>query len=258
MMIMQKERIPKTIHYCWFGSEKIPEKLKKNISLMKKMNPDFKIMKWNESNFNVNHNYFTQLMSRQKKWAFISDYVRLYVLKKYGGFYFDTDVEPIKPIDSKLLECDSFVAQEDIDLIATGLGCGASKNQDWINDLLKIYDEFSRENKYIENRTCVEITTRYFNGLGFSKNKIKPINIEGVTIFPERFFCPQTPGTKKVVLTNDTYMWHHYEYSWRTSKLNKSYTIFVKNNVRHFIVNMFGRKFYYHLRELYRKVVRGI
>lgn len=254
---MKQERIPKIIHYCWFGDTEMPSEIANNIDNWKETNPTFEVRKWDESSFDISHNYYTQKMYEQKKWAFLSDYVRLYALRKFGGFYFDTDVTFLKPIDESLISCGNFVSQEDIDLIATGLGCGAQKNAKWVISLMENYDSFSPKNNYIENRTCVELTTKYFNKLGFSKNKEKIILIDGISIFPTRYFCPQLPGTKKAIANNETYTWHHYNYSWQEGKNNVK-LIFIKNKIRHIIVCVFGEKVYQRARELYRKRIRGI
>ena len=81
----------KYIHYCWFGGNKLPRKLKKYMKTWKKYLPDYEIVEWNESNFDVNFCEFVKDAYENKKWAFVSDVARLYALYNYGGIYFDTD-----------------------------------------------------------------------------------------------------------------------------------------------------------------------
>lgn len=250
------EKIPKIIHYCWFGQNELSKKSKENIAGWQMLNPDFKIIRWNERNFDINSSNYTATMYSEGKLAFVSDYVRLFALYKYGGVYFDTDVQLLKSLDNKLLNLDSFIAQEDTDLLNSGPGIGSAKESQWIKDILKIYDNYSGNDDWIENRTCVEITTRYFNKLGFYQNSAnKPTKIKDVTIFPMEYFCPQLPGTKRVKITNKTYSWHHYDYSWKDNKIN---FIYLKNRIRHFLIPIFGRKFFNAVRELYRKKVRKL
>ena len=85
--------IPKIIHYCWFGGNPLPVSAKKCIASWRKFLPDYEIKEWNESNFDVNSIPYTAEAYKAKKYAFVSDYARFYILYKYGGLYFDTDVE---------------------------------------------------------------------------------------------------------------------------------------------------------------------
>ena len=91
--------IPKTIHYCWFGRNQLPPLAIKCIESWKRYLPDYEIKEWNEDNFDVNIIPYTREAYAVKKYAFVSDYARFWILYKYGGLYFDTDVEIIKPLD---------------------------------------------------------------------------------------------------------------------------------------------------------------
>ena len=92
----KKTKIPKIIHYCWFGKGKKSELIEKCIASWKKYLPDYKIIEWNESNFDINSNIYCKEAYENKKYAFVSDYVRLYAVYNYGGIYFDTDLEVLK------------------------------------------------------------------------------------------------------------------------------------------------------------------
>ena len=81
------DKIPKTIHYCWFGRGKKPKIAKKCIKSWKKYLPDYEIIEWNEDNFDINSNLYVKQAYEAKKYAFVSDYVRLYALYNYGGIY---------------------------------------------------------------------------------------------------------------------------------------------------------------------------
>ena len=91
--------ITKTIHYCWFGRGELPEKAKQCIESWKKFCPDYEIKEWNEDNFDMNSCAYVKEAYEAKKWAFVSDYARFEILYKYGGLYFDTDVELVKSFD---------------------------------------------------------------------------------------------------------------------------------------------------------------
>ena len=92
--------IPKTIHYCWFGGNPLPEMAIKCIESWKKFLPDYEIKQWDESNFDVNMIPYAAEAYKAKKYAFVSDFARFWILYNYGGLYFDTDVEVIKPMDN--------------------------------------------------------------------------------------------------------------------------------------------------------------
>ena len=91
--------IPKIIHYCWFGRNPLPESAVKCINSWKKYFPDYEIKEWNEDNFEVNIIPYTREAYEAKKYAFVSDYARMWILYHHGGLYFDTDVEVVKPLD---------------------------------------------------------------------------------------------------------------------------------------------------------------
>ena len=88
--------IPKIIHYCWFGDGPISPESRKCMESWKKYCPDYKIIEWNEQNFDISQNRYAQQAYEAKKYAFVSDYVRLAVLYEYGGIYLDTDVETLR------------------------------------------------------------------------------------------------------------------------------------------------------------------
>ena len=98
--------IPKKIHYCWFGGNPLPPLAVKCIESWKKYLPDYEIKEWNESNFDLNYNDYVREAYEAKKWAFITDVVRLYAMVTEGGIYMDTDVEVLKPLD-ELLQYDA-------------------------------------------------------------------------------------------------------------------------------------------------------
>lgn len=125
--------IPKLIHYCWFGGKPIPKKTIKYIESWKKICPSYEIKQWNESNVDFSECSYAVEAYRKRKWAFVSDYVRFKVLYEYGGLYFDTDVELIKPIDYIISKGSFMACENEIDnikfdnqekglMVAPGLG----------------------------------------------------------------------------------------------------------------------------------------
>ncbi len=104
--------IPKIIHYCWFGGNPLPSELCEYIEGWEKIYPDFKIIQWNEQNFDVNSVLFTKEAYSVKKYAFVADYVRMWAMYQYGGLYMDTDIKLLKRFDSLFEKYRFFSAME--------------------------------------------------------------------------------------------------------------------------------------------------
>ena len=116
--------LPKKIHYCWFGGNELPDLAIKCIESWKKYCPDYEIIEWNETNFDLECCDFVKEAYKAKKWAFVSDYARLKVVYDNGGIYLDTDVELVKSLDI-LLQEKCYFGEETTGYVATGLGFGA-------------------------------------------------------------------------------------------------------------------------------------
>ena len=123
--------IPKKIHYCWFGNNSMPDEYIKYIDGWKKLCPDYSIIRWDESNYDVNKHPFISKAYKDRKWAFVSDYARLDIIYNNGGIYLDTDVQLIKNID-ELRRFRAYVGFEAESFINTGLGFGAEKGNIFI------------------------------------------------------------------------------------------------------------------------------
>ena len=130
--------IPKVIHYCWFGGNTKNEMVLKCMESWKKYCPDYKVVEWNEDNFDVNMCRFTKEAYESKKWAFVSDVARLHILYNYGGVYLDTDIELKENID-EWLQYDGWFAFQYDNTIATGLGCASIKKNKIVKLLLDDY-----------------------------------------------------------------------------------------------------------------------
>jgi mannosyltransferase OCH1-like enzyme len=213
--LIQNEQIPRIIHYCWFGGKPLPSLVKKCLKSWEKFLPDYKIIRWDEDSFDVNSHPFTKEAYEMKKWAFITDYVRLYVLHEVGGVYLDSDVEIIKPIDTFLAHS-AFTSFESPFLVPTGL-MSSSKQNSWINTLLKFY-----ENTHFIDKdglpqltpntvTITEICTKKFN---LQINNSYQVLEGDVHIYPSEYFSPKSWETGKIKLTSNTYSIHHFSGSW--------------------------------------------
>jgi mannosyltransferase OCH1-like enzyme len=236
--MMKKNKIPKKIHYCWFGNNPLPEEYKKNIESWKKYMPDYEIIQWNESNYDVNKIPYTRYAYENKKWAFVTDYARLDIIYNYGGIYLDTDVEVLKSFD-KLLDNDAFMGVENGNYVNTGLGFGAIPKHFGIGLNKQIYENFVLNNNYINLINCPEITTNLLKKYG-AKLDGTIENIIDIKIYPIEYFCPMNYFTGVTKITNNTYSIHKYSMSWNT-KLEKKQTNFTKK-ISKVIPNNISRK----------------
>ena len=131
--------IPRKIHYCWFGRGEKPRLAQKCIASWKKYCPDYEIIEWNEDNFDVNRNAYTQMCYKEKKYAFLTDYLRLLIVEEHGGIYFDTDVEAVRSFD-ELLDNPAFFGFENDRFVNTGEGFGAEPHNPAVRQMLAEYD----------------------------------------------------------------------------------------------------------------------
>lgn len=214
-----ENRIPKTIHYCWFGGNPLPESAQKYIESWRKYCPDYEIKEWNESNFDVNCCAYVREAYAAKKWAFVSDYARFWILYHYGGLYFDTDVEIIRPLE-ELVARGPFMGCEPTadslkENIAPGLGLAANPGLDLYKDLLDIYENkhYIQEDGSKDMETVVTYTTRLLKKKGFKESGAVEV-VDGIIIYPPEYLCPKNYCTGELQITENTYAIHHYSESW--------------------------------------------
>ena len=227
--------IPKIIHYCWFGDGQIPEENQAYIDEWKTVCPDYQIIKWNESNYDVNKVAFMREAAAARNWTFIADYARFDIINTYGGIYLDVDVQVLRSYD-QLLEFSSFWGiEQDYDrqlYVNPGLGFGSIPDNPILKQLLDFYSHMHFEN---ENVVASPILLRkLFEQYGFEqKNKLQ--KLEFGTLFPKEYFAPLN-SIGKLKTTNNTISIHHYLGSWITNPYNRETLLFKK------CVYYFGQK----------------
>ena len=190
--------IPKTIHYCWFGGNPLPQLAQDCIASWKKYLPDYELVEWNEKNFPFEKFPFAQEALDNRKFAFVSDVCRLYALKEYGGIYMDTDVEVLKSLDIFLHHA-AFSGFENDDYVPTGI-MASEKNSQWATDLLKYYDNrsFIKENGELDIQSNTYIITEMMKEKGFvMNNKFQEIE-DYVAFYPNDYFCPKSYKTGSI------------------------------------------------------------
>ena len=205
--------IPKKIHYCWFGGNPLPELAQKCIASWKKYCPDYEIVEWSETNFDINYCDYVREAYDAKKWAFVSDVARLYALVNYGGIYMDTDVEALRSLDD-LLKYEAVSGFEAQDRIPTGL-MACLKGQPLFAELLHDYYDahFIKEDGTYDTTTNVTRITNTCLKYGLKlDNTLQTVN--GFTLLPCDYLCPKDAETRALTITENTYVIHHFDGSW--------------------------------------------
>lgn len=208
--------IPKIIHYCWFGDGEKTKLSQKCIQGWKNTLKGYEIIEWNEKNFNININRYVKEAYDCKKYAFVSDYVRLYALLNYGGIYLDTDVEVLRDFDS-FLELEAFVGFEDNELVSTAI-IGAKRGNSIIEEWFNTY----ANRNFLNNGKMNEVTNvRVFTNLLLKygliqNNTLQRIKNNTITIYPTEYFSPLKFGSKIPKSTKNTVTIHWFEGTWTT------------------------------------------
>ncbi len=246
---MKEARIPKIIHYCWFGKNPKPKDVLQYIETWKKVLPDYEIMEWNETNFSIDTAVpYVREAYQCKKWAFVSDYARLYALYQYGGIYFDTDVEVFRSFD-ELMENDAFFGFESNDYLTTAV-MGCSKQSAVIREFLDQYNtrHFIGEDGLPDLETTnVVVLTRLMQKHGLILNG-KQQKIENAVIYPQWYFSANDFLNIFGKYRSRTYAYHHCHASWYEGTVRKG----LVGNLRHYILgiarNTIGTETLYRIR----------
>lgn len=206
--------IPKKIHYCWFSGNPMPAKLESCIDSWKKYCPDYEIIRWDESNYDINQHTYTRQAYQNKKWGFIPDIARLQILYEHGGIYMDTDVELIRSLDDMLYQ-EAFCGVERWGDVNFGGCSGAVKGHETIRQILeyRVNDPFVNEDGSLNLTTCGYYETKPLIEKGMKVNNTIQI-IEGLTVYSSDFFCPYNYMSGEISITENTFSIHHFNGGW--------------------------------------------
>lgn len=211
--------ISKIIHYCWFGHNSKPALAKKCIKSWEKYCPDYQIVEWNEDNFDIaSCPLYVRQAYEAKKWAFVTDYVRLKVVYDYGGIYMDTDVELLKNLDF-LLEHHAYFGFEDGKYVNTGLGFGAKKGSPILLKMMEDYWDipFVLEDGTFDVTACPGRNTKVLLRYGLRQDNSQQM-IDDCLILPSDYLCPVNYQTGKFQRTERTVSAHWFSASWQTQE----------------------------------------
>lgn len=238
--------IPKVIHYCWFGGGPLNDLSQKCISSWSRLCPDYRLVRWDETNYDVTKNEYMRRAYEAKKWAFVSDYARLDIVYRHGGIYLDTDVELIKPLDQVLGE-KAFMGIEYSLCVNTGLGIGGEPGVELFRLLRDDYESeaFIRPDGSLNMVPCGVYQTKRLEELGYIREDRQQV-VDGVTLFPSRVLASRDWYYGTLKITKETIAVHHGAATWLNPEQQ------TLRNRQHDLVARYGRRLGGALANLYR------
>ena len=242
--------IPKIIHYVWFGKNPFPSKIQMCIDSWKKYLPDYEYKLWNEDTFDVTSCRFAREAFEMKKWAFVSDYARIEAIYKYGGWYLDTDVEILRPLDS--IENHRVILGTDEDGALTAV-YGTEAGHPFWKKVLEHYQSipFVKPDKSLDMTVVNEHLQGVLAEYGYvHENKYQELK-DGIVVYPDDYFhvVSLERGTRNQ--TENSYAIHWQTMTW-TSK-SSHFARFVRKKI---LIPIFGERFlgfYIKLRKLFKR-----
>jgi mannosyltransferase OCH1-like enzyme len=240
--------IPKIIHYCWFGGKEKPDIVKRCIASWHNRLTDYQFIEWNENNFDVNRNAYVKQAYEAGKFAFVSDYARVFALYHFGGIYLDTDVEVFKSFDD-LLHHESFWGFEQENFIATST-IGAAKENKLIQVFMDSYQNknFIRADGSFDSLTNVALITEILRDWGVKPSGLYQ-DIEGVgTFYPQTYFSPYDYINCRTFMSSNTYAMHHFYKSWLPPKAR------LKGQMKWLLAKIIGGNNIARIREALRRI----
>ena len=240
--------IPKIIHYCWFGRNDKPKEVKKCLKSWEKYLKDYEIIEWNEDNFDISNNDYSKEAYEAKKYAFVSDYVRAYVLEKYGGFYLDTDVEVFKSFD-ELLEKKCIFGFESGNYIATSF-MAAEPHHFILKKFLAKYKDssFYLKDGSLNILTNVKILTELLEKYGLKSNNKYQILTNDIEVFPNEYFSPYDYINCINNNSANSFCVHYFYVSWMPYKVR------IKKYLKKIIIKCLGKNIAIKIYDKYRRI----
>lgn len=222
--------IPKIIHYCWFGGKPLPRLAVKCKRSWERFFPGYEIREWNEGNFDVDAHPYTKYCYERGLWAYLSDFVRLAVVEREGGLYFDTDVEVVRYPEELLtardvqdggsgvageLACSrAFFGWETSECINTGLGFAAERHHPAVQAMLAMYDGLVVDGRYVHGSMmgCPKLNTEALVPYGFCRDGSMQ-RVCDALILPVEYLCPFNDVTGVLKKTENTIAIHWFSKS---------------------------------------------
>lgn len=206
--------IPKKIHYMWLGERDIPQGLQRCIDSWCQYCPDYEIIRWDESNYDVEKCLYARQAYQNKKYGFVPDYARIDILYHHGGIYMDTDVEVIRSLDDLLYQ-EAFTSVEKWQVINFGGCSGAVCGHPSLEAYLQAWEKrkLIRADGTLDPLSSGYVDTRVALDNGFMMNGQNQ-TVMGMNIYTYDYFHPYDYMSGKMELTDDTYTIHHFNGGW--------------------------------------------
>ena len=195
--------IPKIIHYIWVGGKEKPADIKRCMATWKKHLEGYKVIEWNELNFDIEQHPFVKAAYEAKKWAYVSDYIRAYAIYNYGGIYLDTDILLLDNFDD-FLNHRAFVGFENPNYPFTA-AFGAEKGHPLVKDMLDYYDELDTYHFDFKNNNTISVSDILINKYGCKVGNMYQVLKEGIAVYPDTILC--NPSEKSVSIHVFTGTW---------------------------------------------------
>lgn len=210
--------IPKKIHYMWLGKKEMPDMLKRCIDSWRKYCPDYEIIRWDESNYDVHKNVFVSQAYDNQRYGFVPDYARIELLYEHGGIYLDTDVELQRNIDDWLYQ-EAFCSVEKWQVLNFGGCSGAIKGHKSLKPFLESWRkrELVRYDGTLDSISSGLIDTTIALNQGYVING-KNQTVNGMNIYTYDYFHPYDYMSGKLEMTDDTYSIHQFHGGWLDDK----------------------------------------
>ena len=196
--------IPKKIHYVWVGGKEKPKDIKRCMKTWGKHLKDYEIIEWNESNFDIHSHPFVEAAYKAKKWAYVSDYIRMYAIYNYGGIYLDTDVLVLDNFDD-MLDNKAFVGYEHPDYPFTAV-FGAEPKHPFIKKILDSYDEIDTYEFNFENNNTISVSNILINDYKCKKGNIEQLLKDGVKVYKDDILCNPSINSKTIHIFTGTWL----------------------------------------------------
>ncbi len=196
--------IPKKIHYVWVGGKDKPKNIKKCMRTWKKHLEGYEIIEWNESNFDINSHPFVKAAYKAKKWAYVSDYIRMWAIYKYGGIYLDTDVLVLDSFD-RFLKDKAFVGYENANFPFTAC-FGAEKGHAFIKKVLDYYDKLDRYKFDFKNNNTISVSDILIKDFGCKKGNIEQTLKTGIKVYKDDVLCNPSKNSVTIHIFTGTWL----------------------------------------------------
>jgi hypothetical protein len=214
--------ISKIIHYCWLSDDPVPQNLQKYMATWRKYLPEYKFIKWDFKRFPKGKSKWVDQAFENKKYAFASDYIRLYALYNYGGIYLDMDVEVVRPYGNLLLLKTMLGHENSKSKSLEVAAFGVERHSEWIKKCLEHYNQrtFVNSNGTFNDQPLPGIIKNILIKNGYELKDINTVqealNIgeKEIPVFPYEYFSPKNQITGRIKQTKNTYTIHHFTGSW--------------------------------------------